>query len=174
MPEPYTATNAARMLVFKEIQNKINVLLVKDRHKEGLLFPGGAVDKNELPRIAVVRECAEEVGLEFDANTISLIAMTAKIKANRFGATGITHYYAAYLEKKHTEKVKLDPLEIEKYVWAPAQDLIEQDANNQKYPVSVLVTALVKHATTKGASGYQEMMDYRNKPMDVEFVALQK
>ncbi|HEX4533741.1 MAG TPA: NUDIX domain-containing protein [Rhizomicrobium sp.] len=44
-----------------------HILLVRQSYMPGWSFPGGGVDRNEPPEIAVIRELKEEIGLESSA-----------------------------------------------------------------------------------------------------------
>jgi 8-oxo-dGTP diphosphatase len=50
-----------------------NVLLVKPHHKEAWQFPGGAMEMGENPKLSVLREAKEEVGIALGAHDVRLL-----------------------------------------------------------------------------------------------------
>lgn len=49
------------------VERDDKIVLVRHSYKSGLMFPGGAVDRNEHPTDAILREMREEIGLTASA-----------------------------------------------------------------------------------------------------------
>jgi 8-oxo-dGTP diphosphatase len=59
------------------------VLLVDQRHSAGWALPGGLLRRGETPASAVVREVAEEVGVQLDAAALPQPVATTDARARR-------------------------------------------------------------------------------------------
>ncbi len=77
--------------------------------KSAWTFPGGAVEKNELPEIAAKREVMEEVG--FNASEMKKIGEFFSTREHKRD----TIY--CYVASANDKTVKMDPNEIQEFRW---------------------------------------------------------
>jgi ADP-ribose pyrophosphatase YjhB (NUDIX family) len=59
------------------------VLLVEQRHSDGWALPGGLVRRHEPPAVALVREVAEEVGIDLDVEALPVPVAAVDPRARR-------------------------------------------------------------------------------------------
>ncbi len=82
-------------LVMRDDQGQ--VLTVRKRGTHRFMLPGGKPEPGEQPDRAVVRECAEELGVHLDREKLSLVGVHTAPAANEPGrtvhATVYTHPY---------------------------------------------------------------------------------
>ncbi len=102
-------------------------------------FPGGTVEKNELPRDAAVREVLEEVGLNVEIDRIAYEFSNYDEKKDKVFTTLV---YVCNLTGD--EEVKLNLEEHDEYQWVPVGELITTDKFELVYYVAPSVTALNK------------------------------
>lgn len=53
------------------VRHNGKILMVKDDYKPAMTFPGGAIDPDEAPKHAAIRETFEEVGLTLATESVS-------------------------------------------------------------------------------------------------------
>lgn len=102
------------------------VLVVKAHYKPYWTFPGGWIDKGETVREAAVREVKEEVGLDLDAGSLSLLTTVDRISS-------IMHTYQFIFTvtvKSSVEKdISLQAVEIADWRWVTKEEVISGAQN---------------------------------------------
>ncbi len=157
IPLPYTAIIGAQILV----QKNDTVLVIEEKTRRGLLgFPAGTAELQELPRETASRELKEEVNLCVLPQDLELFAMINRVKANRFKANSVNHYFLVDNIKVSGE-LKPDGKEVRQAFYAPLQDIAEQKSI-QGLSISPAVAALAKHLQSGRTKSYsQDFLDYR-------------
>lgn len=118
-----------------------NKTLLVDHVKTGLwLPPGGHIDKNEIPDIALLRKIKQELGLEIrilntpripqEGNIIDNLAVP--FYCNTHKLINHIHYCAFYIAELLTNNVKTSKRELKGFEWFSKQELY-----NPKVPVDV-------------------------------------
>jgi 8-oxo-dGTP pyrophosphatase MutT (NUDIX family) len=69
--EVHIVRAAVRLVVLRNINGQSECLFVKHPTK-GMEFPGGAIEPNELPSIAALRELQEESGMVFTSEILEI------------------------------------------------------------------------------------------------------
>lgn len=141
IPAPYTAIAGGEVVV---LNRKGEILVIEEsKRRNKMSFPAGHVDPQEHSRHAACRELQEEVGLSVKPESLKLIALVNRLKANKQGASDYNHYYLAQI-KDEDEKVKLDTKEVIQAHWAPVERLAQGEKihNLASTPITKL---LAKH-----------------------------
>ncbi len=164
IPEPYTASIGTHVLVQKDD----TVLVVEEKTRRGLLgFPGGTTDFQELMRDTAVRELKEEVNLSAFPSELKLFAIRNRVKANRFNANSIDHYFTIDATQVNGE-LKPDGEEVIRAFYAPLQDIIDQK-NIQGLAGTPSFAALAEHLQNGRERSYsQNFPDFRQLSKPVE------
>jgi 8-oxo-dGTP pyrophosphatase MutT (NUDIX family) len=119
------------------------VLVVKAHYKHYWSFPGGVVDAGETPRLAAVRETAEEVGLLVDADALKFVIIVDRVSP-------IAQTYQLIFEQEVASElldtVVLDDDEIEDWTLVTREQII---AGDRYYSETTVEWA-------KGFTGYME------------------
>lgn len=89
------------------------LLIVKPNYKEGWSIPGGAVDANESPKEAAIRETKEEVGLE--VNNLSLICVHYKRSEDARKESIRFIFYGGILSGDEIRKIVLEKDELDDF-----------------------------------------------------------
>lgn len=101
------------------------LLLVKPTYRDGWVIPGGVVDENESPKMAVIRETKEEVGLDVDKDNLSLVCINySPAKDGR--SEGIQFiFYGGVIGADYIKNIKLADGEIEDFKFVPVNKASE-------------------------------------------------
>ena len=102
-----TKRGAAGVIFFN---GKKEILIVKPNYRDGWLLPGGAIDDNESPRQAAIREIKEELDLQI--NNLQLVCVDYKIKHDYKPEGYFFVFYGGKLSNKEIENIKLQDKEL--------------------------------------------------------------
>ena len=97
------------------------ILLVKPTYKDHWSFVGGVVDANESPMQACVREVKEEIGLDVDAEFVSVVYQPEtdeKTESLQFV------FDAGTISQDQINKIEIDCKEIGEYKFYKIKDAI--------------------------------------------------
>lgn len=147
MPAPYSATRGARIILLAQEEGRLFVAGIKDRYKPSFMFPGGAVDRGELPITASVREAFEEVGIRVGRDCAQLAAILFRTNANRYKADDVCNYYTATVEK---QAFTIDPREVERAFWAPLEELMAR-GEHEGLKTSQVTKEILQHIVDQKA-----------------------
>ncbi|MFW2421387.1 MAG: NUDIX hydrolase [Porticoccaceae bacterium] len=126
--EPLLIRPAATVAVVRDSGDGIELLMLR-RNRElafaggAWVFPGGAVEVNETPVAAAVRECVEECGIHLPESALVEYAhwtTPTSGMSRRFA----THFYCAQVDT--AAQVKIDEGEIHEYHWTSAKQALAQ------------------------------------------------
>jgi 8-oxo-dGTP diphosphatase len=94
-----------------------DVLLVKPTYRDGWQLPGGVVEQGESPRIACLREVAEELGQPFSVMRPVLVDYTREL--NGFLVDHLEWIFEGeVLDAGKVESIQVDGAEISEYRFA--------------------------------------------------------
>lgn len=155
MPEASTATAGARVLVCRD---NGDVLVIEDKNMKGrAMFPGGSVDKQELALDAACREIREEVNLTINPGDLQKIALTNRIKGNRYGFSDYCHYY---MTRSFSGTPKPQESEVLQLFWCPLTTIAKgEPVNNLR--ISPTVKLLALHVLSNGNTTSMRVLDPR-------------
>jgi len=85
------------------------ILLVKTCYRKTYSFPGGYVNRGELPKEAGIRELCEETGLTLEFNTVNFKCRHSVIQN---GTECSDNFFEARLEHDPSIHLKIDNVEI--------------------------------------------------------------
>lgn len=104
LPDYFTACNGASSIIMHNDQ----ILVCQDRYHD-MPFPGGGVNKGELPHTAAIRETKEEIGLDIEIDK----PVACWIRPNfQYNLTDYHIIYKAHLIDNNTINIKEDNNEI--------------------------------------------------------------
>ena len=116
-------------------------LLLEEHLRSGLwLPPGGHVEVDEDPRVAVRRECLEELGIQarlLQANPL-LLTIT---ETNRDVHTDVSLWYA--LDLSQEQELRIDQREMSSVRWFAFEEAADLDPATTDPHLSRFVTALI-------------------------------
>ncbi|MFD1793139.1 NUDIX domain-containing protein [Ochrobactrum teleogrylli] len=95
-------------------------LLVRKRGSAIFFQPGGKIDADEQPEIALIREIEEELGIRIDASQLRYAATMSAPAANEVDATVEAELFHLTLKDG---QVPVASSEIEELLWNPPGDL---------------------------------------------------
>ncbi len=100
------------------------VLMVKATYKAEWTFPGGAVEDNESPKEAAIREAYEEVGIASNSDNVSLLTVIY----SRGKDGWLDRYNFVFVNNKHDRSTKLTLAddEIELAEWVDFNDIAKR------------------------------------------------
>jgi uncharacterized protein len=98
------------------------LLIVKPTYREGWLIPGGAVELDESPYDACVREVAEEIGIRPDMGGPLCIEYTSR-QGSRTESVQLI-FSGGVLPPSTVEGIRLMPGEIAEYRFCPREEAI--------------------------------------------------
>lgn len=131
------------VVVIPEIED--DFLMVKQwRHGENKLsieFPGGVIEKGELPETAARRELLEETG--FEAGELKYLG---KANPNPAIMSNHVHFFAAS-ELKSAGEQNLDEEEFVEYLRISKKEVI-RDFGSELYSHSLMMSALLRYIVT--------------------------
>lgn len=84
-------------------------------------IPGGSVEEQELPRDAVIRECAEEIGLVLNEPNLTIIHEDSQFDHDK--QTVFTRLVYHYHLTEKPEVIRLDPEEHVDFIWLKKEEL---------------------------------------------------
>lgn len=100
------------------IENNGKFLMIRNSYGyKQWAFPGGGVDKNELPEKAAQREAREEVGVEF----VNPIALGDYFSARQYKQDTVHCFYG----RVHNNYFKIDNYEVLEAAWFSEADIPE-------------------------------------------------
>ncbi|OGL22267.1 hypothetical protein A2707_02975 [Candidatus Saccharibacteria bacterium RIFCSPHIGHO2_01_FULL_45_15] len=99
------------------------ILMVKDDYKPAMTFPGGAIDLDEAPKHAAIRETLEEVGLTLDPQLVSFF--TALYVTERMGFKDCYHFFFIIDIDETTAASIVTEEGIEYYKWVDPDEIGE-------------------------------------------------
>ncbi|NNU58854.1 NUDIX hydrolase [Ochrobactrum soli] len=94
-------------------------LLVRKRGSAIFFQPGGKIDADEQPEIALIREIEEELGIRIDASQLRYAAKMSAPAANEVEATVEAELFHVTLRD---DQVPVASSEIEELLWNPPGD----------------------------------------------------
>ncbi|MEJ5900898.1 NUDIX hydrolase [Ochrobactrum teleogrylli] len=94
-------------------------LLVRKRGSAIFFQPGGKIDADEQPEIALIREIEEELGIRIDASQLRYAATMSAAAANEVDATVEAELFHLTLKDG---QVPVASSEIEELLWNPPGD----------------------------------------------------
>ncbi len=118
--------NISTCIIFRKINDKIEVLLVKRGSKPNVgswCIPGGHLEKNENSLDAAIREIKEETNINLNKNNLFLIDKISSDKLNNY-------IYAIIQTKYNNEKSGSDADDAK---WYDVSDLPDLIWNNNLY-----------------------------------------
>ena len=98
------------------------LLIVKPTYKEGWEIPGGAVNANESPLSACMREVAEELGLERRPIRLLSVDFTGETKQRTESLSFI--FDGGVLSEEEIAAIRLPPDELSEYLLLPPEEAL--------------------------------------------------
>ncbi len=119
------------------------MLLVKPGYKEGWTIPGGAVDTQESPRNACVREVAEELGLNIPLPEFIAVIHVPRPEKN----DEVLHFmfFGGTLSSQQIHEIKIQPSELDEYRFVPIDEVGQYANKNFTQVVPQLMQAIEGH-----------------------------
>lgn len=125
MVEHFKSLSAIFPIILQKSNNDVNILLHRRKntgYQDGKWdFAGsGHVDEDETAQMAVVRECAEELGIDVNKKDISFAHIT-----HRVGRNGNRTYYDIYflINLYHGTPKIMEPDKCSELQWFPIDNL---------------------------------------------------
>lgn len=97
------------------------ILMVKDDYKPAMTFPSGAIDPDEAPKHAAIRETSEEVGLTLNSESVSFFSTF--YVAERRGFKDCYHFFFIIDIDEATAASIVTEDGIEYYKWVQPADI---------------------------------------------------
>jgi 8-oxo-dGTP pyrophosphatase MutT (NUDIX family) len=113
-------------------------LLVRKHGTTAFMQVGGKIEPGEEPMAALVRECAEEIGLDVDVATVRPLGRYAAVAANEPGHTVDAHVFEVDLPPGLEPRAQA---EIAELVWVDPADAV---TTHEIAPLSLDLMALVR------------------------------
>lgn len=131
------------------VDGLMRVLLVEPTYKTNWEVPGGLVELGEPPRLAVARECREE--LSFDVSIGRLLVMDW-VPPRRLPDDGLMLLFAA--GPIDTSQIKLPPEELQSWLWCDA-DMMQQRLSDFMFRrIQAALTAITTGTVAELENGY--------------------
>jgi 8-oxo-dGTP diphosphatase len=108
--------------IFLNSNNKI--LLVKPNYRKGWLLPGGAVEAEESPLSACVREAREEVGLVVTEGKLLLVEYDGEVEGYRGDCLRFI-FFGGVLTREHESCIELQKDELDEFAFVSLDEAIE-------------------------------------------------
>lgn len=115
MPHSSTSTNLIPVVAYAVVSQG-HLLLVRKRHTEKFMFPGGKLELGEQARDAIAREVQEELGCQIDDATVTFLGEFVVAAANEPGMQIAASVYSGQLLGQPTPCN-----EIEELLWLDLQ-----------------------------------------------------
>lgn len=106
-----TGTERARIIIVNEHDE---ILLVRGMIGPKWTLPGGAIEKNESPKQAALRELHEETGMVVDPDNIRLIGV---LKGRESPVNYVAHVFYGVVSRQHLPAGLYNPVEIIDVDW---------------------------------------------------------
>jgi len=131
------------------LDDQMRVLLVEPTYKTHWEVPGGLVELGEPPRVAVARECREELG--FDV-TIGRLLVMDWVPPRRLPDDGLMLLYAA--GSIDSSRIVLPPEELKSWLWCDREMMQDRLSDFMFRRLDAALTAISTGTVAELENGY--------------------
>lgn len=113
------------------------ILLIRHRLHRLWVFPGGGIKRNELPRVAAIRECNEEVGMDIGSS----VTLFGTYKNTRDGKNDTVYLFVARVSDVDIRPPILN-VEVGRAQWYDVKRLPEHISEPTKQRILEICTTI--------------------------------